>query len=139
MSIGTLAVIAAAGVAVGEPTAAKVVVAETSTSTAYEAGRWASNIVAVLGLVWMFRMTVIGIRRRRSEWSRQNWIRFIRQIGLVGMVIFASLIMAGAVDRGVYDVLPRKYHGLYLTVMMILGFGGAVTFSHLLERFAKGP
>jgi hypothetical protein len=139
VKIRALAVAAVVSLAIAEPALAQVVVTAAPMSAVQAAGRWASNLVSALGVVWMLRMTVSGVRRRRTEWSRRDWIRFSYQLGLASVVVLAALAMAAMVDRGLYDVLPKRYHDWYFGLLLTLSLTGAGSLGHVLHRFAKAP
>jgi hypothetical protein len=139
MHIGILAATAIASLAVAEPAHAQVVGLEDSMSTAQAAGRLASQFLGAFGLVWMIRLTFSGVRRRRAEWSRREWIRFSCQLSLICLSVLTGLGMGAMVDRGIYDAMPRQYHHWYLALLMTLSFAGAGSLGLLLYRFAKGP
>lgn len=139
MRIGTLAVTAIATLAVAEPAHAQIVGLEDSMSTAQAAGHLAIRALGAFGLVWMIGLTFSGVRRRRAEWSRREWIRFSCHLGLICLVVLIGLGMGAMVDRGIYDAMPRQYHQWYLALLMTLSFAGAGSLGLLLHRFAKGP
>lgn len=139
MRIGTVAVTVVFSLALAGPAHGLVIGLETPVSTTQAAARFASQVLAAVGMLWIPWATFSGIRRRREEWTRREWIRFAYRLGGVGLIMLTGLVMGAMVDRGIYDAMPREYYRWYLVLLLTFTFGGAGGLGHLLHRFAKGP
>lgn len=81
-----------------------------------------------------------GYLRRKAYWDRRSWWRFTGALAVVGSVFGAVLLMASAVDAGLYTRINASttFRGLWVAAMLVLLLGSTIAGVVVVNWFAMG-
>ena len=92
-------------------------------------------VAGAVGL-WGFGSRAIqGYQRRKVEWTRPQWRKFLMILGVSMLFLITSSGMAIGVDMGIYNGMSETLHRWYFRILVATMTIGAISFGLTMTWF----